>query len=167
MADAEDVARVHVAGWQSAYRGVLGDDYLDGLHWSDRYEFWSSELDGPEIAGSGTWVAVWDDLVVGFAGAGPSRDEDLQSRIWWELYGIYVMSDVWGRGVGCLLMERVLGATPPHVEQVSLWVLAENTRARRFYERQGMCTDGRELTVEIGGEDVVEVRYAGPVPRRI
>ena len=34
--DAEAVARVHVAGWRHAYRGLLPDDYLDGLDWRDR-----------------------------------------------------------------------------------------------------------------------------------
>jgi len=29
--DADAVSEVHVRAWQSAYRGVMPDDYLDGL----------------------------------------------------------------------------------------------------------------------------------------
>ena len=34
--DAAGVAGVHVRSWQVAYRGLLPDDYLDGLRPEDR-----------------------------------------------------------------------------------------------------------------------------------
>ena len=41
----------------------------------------------------------------------------------------------------------------------SLWVLADNERARRFYKRHGFEPDGVEKIEEIGGKPLTEVRY--------
>ncbi|NUL25824.1 hypothetical protein HRW17_26205, partial [Streptomyces lunaelactis] len=41
-----------------------------------------------------------------------------------------------------------------------LWVLKENDRARRFYEKAGFAPDGAEEPFEVDGVAVPEVRYA-------
>lgn len=43
--------------------------------------------------------------------------------------------------------------------EMALWVLKENWRARRFYERAGFLPDGAEEPFEVGGAVVPEVRY--------
>jgi GNAT superfamily N-acetyltransferase len=158
-ADADAVARVHVASWQAAYRGLLPDEYLDSLQWEQRYDFWAKELETPGSAGSQTWVLVSELGVLGFASVGPARDDDRQSAGCWEVYGIYLLPDQWGQGNGHRLMERALRATASEVGDVSLWVLAGNQRARSFYERQGFRPDGHRRAEVIGGREVVEVRY--------
>ena len=40
-----------------------------------------------------------------------------------------------------------------------LWVLADNPRARAFYEREGWALDGGEKTDQFLGVDVRELRY--------
>ncbi|MFI6120860.1 GNAT family N-acetyltransferase [Streptomyces sp. NPDC051064] len=47
--------------------------------------------------------------------------------------------------------------------RMSLWVLKENTRARRFYERAGFRPDGTEETFEAGGAVIPELRYVRPL----
>ena len=60
------------------------------------------------------------------------------------LEGLYVVPDWWGKGVAAELHDRALeivrdlGSTRCH-----LWVLEENTRARRFYARRGWQENGR------------------------
>ena len=53
--------------------------------------------------------------------------------------------------------ERLL--TDAGFTEALLWVLEDNARARRFYEATGWEVDGRVKTVEIGGRELVEVRY--------
>jgi RimJ/RimL family protein N-acetyltransferase len=52
-------------------------------------------------------------------------------------------------------------ATAGHSE-VRLWVLVDNHRARRFYERAGMAPDGaRETFTPPGGTaELAEIRYS-------
>jgi GNAT superfamily N-acetyltransferase len=52
-----------------------------------------------------------------------------------QLHALYVLSAYWGQGVG----RRLLAAAGPVQE---LWVLRDNARARRFYERHGWRPDG-------------------------
>jgi RimJ/RimL family protein N-acetyltransferase len=56
-------------------------------------------------------------------------------------------------------MDRVLARTrAARYQSVVLWVLKDNTRARRFYERAGFAPDGATHVLEgLGG--VTEVRY--------
>ena len=56
--DAYGLAEMHVATWQVAYRGLLPDDYLDGLTVAARVERWQQILtDSPRQI----WVACKDD----------------------------------------------------------------------------------------------------------
>jgi ribosomal protein S18 acetylase RimI-like enzyme len=94
--------------------------------------------------------------VVGFISVGASRDNEAGG----ELFAIYVDPDHWGSGVGRELMAageerlRELGHT-----DVFLWVLEDNPRARRFYERAGWYDDGGRRQVTFLGVDAPEVRY--------
>lgn len=40
-----------------------------------------------------------------------------------------------------------------------LWVLEQNTRARRFYEAAGFAADGTREPFEVADVEVPEVRY--------
>jgi RimJ/RimL family protein N-acetyltransferase len=157
--DADGVARVHVSSWQAAYRDILPAEYLAGLRWQTRFEFWVRQLVTPATDGSSTWVLAEGARVLGFAAIGPARDEDRTGAHSWELYGLYLTDDLWGHGWGRVLATAALDGMPDAVEDVSLWVLALNDRARRFYERLGFTTDGKQRIEPIGGRDVSEVRY--------
>ena len=76
-----------------------------------------------------------------------------------ELYALYVTPAWWSAGAGRALMGSVLAALgEARYLRVVLWVLADNARARRFYERAGFATDGAtNVLAGLGG--VLEVRY--------
>lgn len=154
--DAYEVARVHVRSWQSAYPGLIAQDYLDSLEpevWASKYTFGRMGLQMPS-----TLVAVDGSTIYGLATTGLCRDKGLSN--FGELIAIYVDPAYMRAGVGRLLMaaarERlrrigVIGA--------ALWVLDGNVRARRFYERDGWRFDGARRTESFGNVAVEEVRY--------
>src|SRR5215467_1358775 len=107
--DAMSVARVHVRSWQSAYRGLLPNEYLDQLRPEDRahrYDFATRDPQMPQ-----TIVAVETGLICGFATTAPSRDPDLMA--YGELAALYVDPEYWGRGIGVALVwaarDRLVG----------------------------------------------------------
>ncbi|MEO1060207.1 MAG: GNAT family N-acetyltransferase [Actinomycetota bacterium] len=154
--DADQLGPVHVRAWQAAYRGIMPDDYLDGLDGTARAARWREHL-GDVPADVVHLVGDLEGRIVGGVTVGTERDE----RRIGELYAINLDPDAFGTGVGQALFEageealRSLG----HDEAV-LWVVRENARARRFYERNGWLPDGTEKAVDFGGVDVVELRYA-------
>lgn len=160
--DAEQIAHVHVATWQKAYRGIIPDGFLDGLSVTKRAEFWNSRL--KEVSGK-TLVAEAGREVVGFADFGPSRDSDAAPKIG-ELNAIYVLPDHWGQGHGSALMveaEEVLRAAG--FGRITLWVLEGNRRGRDFYERQGFQFEGTTKPITFSGTALTELRYGKDVQR--
>jgi ribosomal protein S18 acetylase RimI-like enzyme len=155
-ADAVAVAAMHVRAWQTAYRGIVPDPFLDSLDVAaraGRYSFDRAEPGGPE-----TWIAVDGKDVVGMVNISRSRDEDLPEL--GEVRALYVAPDRWRSGAGSTLMaraERLL--TDAGFTEALLWVLEDNARACGFYEAAGWEVDGRVKTVEIGGRELGEVRY--------
>src|SRR4051794_21398895 len=156
-ADAAAVAQVHVRSWQEAYAGIIPDAYLASLDAAERTAQWARYLrDGP-AEDIRTWVAAAPDRLVGFVTVGPSRDEDAR-RGDREIFSIYLDPGTWGHGVARDLMRTVIAAVGP-TTPISLWVLADNERARHFYRRHGFQADGVDRYDDVGGESLLEVRY--------
>jgi GNAT superfamily N-acetyltransferase len=155
-ADAHAVARMHVAAWQTAYRGIVPDPFLEAMDVAARAARYTFDR-----LGSGdpaTWIAVDGDRVVGMVSISPSRDEDLPEL--GEVQALYVSPERWRSGAGTQLMARAEALlVQAGFRDALLWVLRDNHRGRAFYEATGWLVDGRTKTVEIGGREVVEVRY--------
>ena len=163
IGDAEAIARVHTHSWQLAYQGILSKDFLDGLRWETRVERWEKGLSDPRPNSNSVFVSTTiDGLVTGFASIGEVRDEDLMPQKFFELYAIYVAPEYWDLGVGKALWNAALASVPSGTAGVSLWVLAQNERGRRFYERSGFESDGTRRIEKIGGIDLEEMRYSRP-----
>ncbi len=150
LEDAEAGAALHRNCWREAY-GPLADPALLQSRLADVGRWlraWRVDL----ADGSPRVVAEVDGELVGFARAGRSRDPD--PPVPDELYALYVREFWHGSGVGQALLEVVLGDRP-----ASLWVLEDNARARRFYERNGFHPDGaREWYAGLGLWEVRLVR---------
>jgi GNAT superfamily N-acetyltransferase len=150
--DAAAIADVHVLTWQAAYEHVFGAERLAGIGERRRTQ-WEERLANPP-PGRQVFVAEEDGRVTGFASVGDSRDEPGKG----ELFAIYVHPDAWGSGAGSALMTNALDALRRY-SSATLWVLEDNPRARRFYEREGWILDGGHRDEELLGMTVTEVRY--------
>ena len=65
------------------------------------------------------------------------------------LEGLYVVPERWGTGLGGELHDRALEIVRElGSELCHLWVLEDNARARRFYERRGWRENGKTRVVE-------------------
>ncbi|GIM89449.1 GNAT family N-acetyltransferase [Paractinoplanes toevensis] len=154
-ADYGAVGEVHVRTWQVGYAGIIPADYLAALDPAVSAERRRTE---PRPPGAHTLVAEEDGRIVGFVSFGPDRTDP---RIG-ELYAIYVLPDQWGCGTGRQLLtaakETLKASGYP---EMRLWVLAENDRARQFYERMDLAPDGATDTYTPRGTEaqLPELRY--------
>jgi GNAT superfamily N-acetyltransferase len=138
------VAEVHVRSWQVGYRGLVADDFLDGLRPADRVERYAFDGDDPL-----TLVAV-THRIRGFATISPGAG---------VLRAFYVDPESWGTGLGRALIIEAERRLAQHHAVATLWVLAGNARARRFYEAGGWRPDGSERRDRVFGVAVDEVGY--------
>jgi ribosomal protein S18 acetylase RimI-like enzyme len=155
--DAAELAAVHVAAWQAAYRGLMSIEFLDGISVEQWQARWFESLNGDELPP--VRVAVWDGAVVGFClVATPSRDEDT-GEDFAEIVALNVRPDAWRSGVGTALMQDALDRfRNDGWRMVSLWVADGNERAVRFYTRLGFAFDGASTTHEASGAREVRMR---------
>jgi GNAT superfamily N-acetyltransferase len=151
--DAAAVAEVHVRTWQAAYEHVFGAELLAGVTVEQRLPMWRQILRDAEQT---AFVAESEGGIVGWCTVGPSRDPDADGELW----GIYVLPGSWGAGAGtALLAAGVEVLRESGCREVILWVLEDNPRARRFYEREGWTLDGEYKEDQFLGVTVPEVRY--------
>lgn len=166
VADAAQIAAVHVLAWQRGYQGLMPQEYLDGLDPAgERLERWTRSLAEVDWSRGGTLVvAAGDGQVSGFAHIRESRDEDADLASG-EIWAMYVMPAAWGKGLGRRLMAAALSQLAGiGYQRATLWVLATNTRARRFYEAAGFRPDGAVKDDDTRGFRIHEVRYARLLP---
>ena len=158
LEDSEGIAKVHTRSWQSAYRGILPDEWLDNLKWQDRKARWDRQLPPKDF--STVMVAINPEKeIIGFASIGPTRDEDLDPEESFELYAIYLSPEYWKIGAGKKLLSAMLERIPSYIEQLTLWVLKNNQRGRAFYESQGFIADRSSKMADIGEHQYEEIRY--------
>lgn len=166
LQDAGRIAEIHVRSWQGGYRGLLPQDYLDGLDPAQRLPFRIRSLEAADWSRGGCLVVAHPGgELAGFADFGATRDsEDDPARVG-EVFAIYLAPSAWGQGLGRALMTaalRHLAAAGYH--EATLWVLDTNERARRFYDAAGFAPDGAEKTDYRHGFAIREVRYRRKLP---
>jgi GNAT superfamily N-acetyltransferase len=155
LSEAAEIARAHLQAWRDAYPEILPQAVLDRLSLETREAAWGRLLTQPEQA---AWVVRDGDAVVGFASLGPSEDP-AEDRATAELSAMYLLAGYWGRGLGRQLMGLVFDELIRRgFDQAVLWVLEDNTRARRFYEAAGWFPDGGRKD-HFGGAEAMAVRY--------
>ena len=140
-------AFVHWRSWQEAYSGIVDQRFLEELTLKKCESIAFRWTENIIIAKDG-------ERVIGFVGYGKYRDGELGSA--GEIIAIYVLSEYYGRGIGYQLMQTALAQLQDY-PQVAVWVLKENERAIRFYERCGFRSDGREEPLQLG-TPVTEIR---------
>ena len=112
------------------------------------------EPDGIVVVATGT-----DGEIVGFATAGPTRDEDAPTE--WELYAINVLAEHHDTGVAGQLITAVIAQRP-----ATLWVAQDNARAQAFYRRYGFGVEGATKIHEAtGAPEIRMIRRFGAVDR--
>jgi GNAT superfamily N-acetyltransferase len=166
--DLQGMARVHVDGWKTAYRGIVSDEILDHLTVENDiargFGRWFKEPN----PGAGLFVAVAPGgEIVGYARGCANRDPD--PNFAGELEAIYVLLTHRNRGVGTVLVREVTrflessGRT-----SMIVWVLAQNPY-RRFYERLGGTLVGNRVgsSHRLGGGPLPEVGYGWKDIRRL
>jgi GNAT superfamily N-acetyltransferase len=154
--DAAAIAETHVRTWQAAYEHVFGAERLAALDLEARTANWQRWLRDPEPRWHVFVAEEENGRVVAFATLGEGRERGDEA----ELYAIYALPEAWGSGAGPALMAAALEALREDGFRAAiLWVLEDNPRARRFYEREGWAPDGARREGEHLGIEVAEVRY--------
>ncbi len=145
---------VHYQAWRESYRGLMGDQVLDGQTLEHCREMAAAY---PE----NTLVLLdqnRSDQVAGFACYAPEARSFVSLPEASEIVALYLLHAYKGLGLGCRLMEACLSRLPHPA--VSLFVLRDNLPAIGFYRHMGFRFTGHYLTQSLRGEALTELEMA-------
>ncbi len=145
------ISKIYEESWKYAYKGIIPQSYLDSIPEG----CWASQTDNPNC---NTLVVIDNQKIIGTSSFCKSRFEQFDN--WGEIISIYLLPEYTRKGYGkVLLQSAVLELKKQGYEDIFLWVLEENTNARRFYERFGFMLTTDSLVDNIGGKIISELRY--------
>ncbi len=154
-ADAATVGRIHVESWNVAYRGIMPDDVIARTDLAYRTAFWAERIADRDWP---VFLSEENGEAVAFCQMIPTPDADDDPTRVGHITSLHVLPHLRGKGFGRMLLERVFAEFLRRgFEEVTLWVLEENWKARRFYEQCGLELDGGKRTYR--KTSVPEVRY--------
>jgi ribosomal protein S18 acetylase RimI-like enzyme len=135
--------------WKTAYRGIISEEYIAYRaeeQFEQRVEKFKEILKNPHYE---MFFAEYNGEIIGCLFYGKSTDTEKPEA--GEIAAIYLIEEFWDRGFGREMLDFALGELKRmSFEEVIIWVLEENRRARRFYERNGFALDGGKKEIEYG-----------------
>lgn len=151
--DCPGIGRVYCESWKNAYRKILPEDFLNGL---------TIQNCMPNHIDSGDLVLEEAGNICGICHVQPARNRE--GREWGEIVSIYLLPEKWGCGYGNdLFLKALCKLNRDGFRNCCLWVLKENGRARKFYEKHGFAKSGGQRKLEIAGYGVEEIEYVRPL----
>lgn len=149
--DSFALSLVYEESWKHAYKGIIPQDYLDGIPRGRWAEMAKAE-------GYHSLVLTDGGRIVGTSCCCRSRLPEMND--WGEIVSIYLLPEYMGKGYGRALMTAVINLLKEMAfEHIFLWVLEENHNARGFYEKMGFEPSGRYHNDNIGGKALREMQY--------
>ena len=139
-AEVEGKAYVHWKSWQETYTGLVDAAYLQQMTLEKCLKIARKWRDNVLVAKDG-------EKVVGFVGYGTHRDPTLANT--GEVFSIYVLKEYHDQKIGYRLMNAAMEQLAAY-SRIAVWVLKNNDRAIRFYQRYGFVFDGTEQEIVMG-----------------
>lgn len=159
--DIPDIATIHLASKQAAYKGIVDQDFLDAKtqeQYEAKWKNWLSE-EGIDVS------IIYDgDTPQGFISYGrmqtpPPGTSKIRPQYTAEIFAIHIHPDYWRQGIGQKLIQSTAQKLKDDKHQsLCLWVLAKNERATKFYDYLGGKRLGKRM-IEVGNSKVKEICY--------
>ena len=130
---------------------IIPQDYLDSIPTGR----WANSINK---IGMNNLVVIENGNIIGTASFCKSRWEQYSN--YGEIVSIYFLPAYMGKGYGQHLLKKCIEELNGlGYDNILLWVLEENQRARRFYEKNGFTCSEIFLNDNIGGKELREVMY--------
>ncbi len=168
----EAMSLIHALGWRDTYVDAVPADWMAEYVTDDR---WVETFRGYAQDGVNHGLLLYrGDTPVSCMTYGPARIGDQNHggglmvsfdaagfEGWGEIISFYSHPQERAKSYGGLLMEEALRRMKAQgFEQVYVFVLRENEKSRRFYERHGFCWDGTHQDIPFPPDTIcVDLRY--------
>lgn len=150
--DLLEISNIYECSWKYAYKNIIPQEYLDSIPKGR----WANSI---TKEGMFNLVIIENGLIIGTSGICRSRWK--QYSDYGEIVSIYFLPEYMGKGFGNHLLKRCIEELKRlGFDRILLWVLEDNIRARKFYEKNGFVCSDEYLNDNIGGKEIREVMYS-------
>ena len=148
--DDYDYADCVISCWQTAYKGIVSDDFLNSMliEREQLAERFRKNLTNTDLE---TYCVIFENKMIGFLVIHKNDG---------EIWAIYLIEEFRSKGYGKEMLDFAISELKRigH-KKISLWVFEENNRARQFYEKNGFNFDGTKRENDKYGKMLVQLRY--------
>lgn len=152
--DLPAVVDIQIKGWQTAYKGIIDDDFLNSMDKEKIVERRKKDYEKGYFI-----IAILDEEIVGFSRYNDkvvSKDSDNFDS---EIIALYVKPELKGYGIGSQMFNYI----KKHLKEkernnMIIWCLKENYPSRKFYEKMG-GTLISEHYITFGEKEYLEVGF--------
>lgn len=154
--DIDEIAKVHVDSWKSAYKDILPGRVLEERTYEVQKNKWLKRIFQNNKTNEFMLVAKDDSgEITGFATGSIDDPNNEHDSI---LFCLYISDKFQKKGIGkCLVNEVKERLKNQGADDMVLWAYRDNT-ACRFYEHIGGIKE-KEVFDNIGGREIAEVSY--------
>jgi len=154
MDDAAAIATVHVSSWQTTYKGIMSDKFLENLSVQQRTDLWINNLQkGDNIV----IVAIDNDKIIGFACGGPVKEGEYPSYDG-DVTAIYFYEEFQGKGYGKELLQTMFEKFKEKGYKNAIVKVLEDNKTRYFYEHLG-AKYINQFDIQIAGGQAALLTY--------
>lgn len=159
LGDTAMLAAVFDSAWREAYQGVIPGVALSRFIAKRGPNAWRGMIG----RGRGLAAMESDGKIVAYAAYGRARDRTLGAE--GEVDELYVLPEYQGLGLGTRMFRAVRNDLTDHgLTRVGVWALADNERARAFYEGLGGLA-GPKAVERVSGCCLPKIAYLfGTIP---
>ena len=153
--DLRNVAEIVVNGWQTAYKGIVEDDYLENLSIDEKYQKMLKNYKE-----DGFIVAEQNNKIVGFCRyCEENKYIKEYPEVDCELCALYVKNEEKRKGIGSKLVKYVMNEFKnKNLKKMIIWCFKDNYKARNFYEKMDGSYCGESSWVR-GNKEYKKVGY--------
>lgn len=155
LEDAEAIAKVHVASWQTTYKGIMDEGFLKRLSVEKRKELWMNNIPRER---SIVLVAELDGEIIGFADGSPVKEGEYPGYDG-DITSIYFYEEHQGKGYGKMLLNELFDGFRQQGFTSAIVKVLEHNAACRFYEALGAKRIDENM-IEVAGGKANLLTYA-------
>ena len=149
--DAYDYTECFISCFQSAYKRIVPDEYLNNMLIEKEQLFEKHKRALADPGDCEYYCVMYSEKITGFLVINKKHTE----KIW----AIYLLEDFRSKGLGKEVLNFAVNELKSvENEEIALWVFEENIRARKFYEKNNFSFDGKKREMNYG-KPLVQLRY--------
>jgi len=130
--DSLEIARLIKDGWNSAYKGLISEEFLKNMNIDDMAAKWKNNIETNE----NIYVYVSNDKILGVIRFGDAKEYATQNI--GEIFCLYVKPEEKRKGIGTQLLEFAKNKLIQEgYQKMIIWCVKGNKQGANFYKKCG------------------------------